>query len=286
MADVKKFLSYDEQLEHLKSVGLVIEDDVVAKDILSKINYYRLINAYSLGLYSRRNPEDKYAEGVTFYQLYDLYNFDSELRQVMSVLLENFEILFRTKLAYYIGEKYGALGYLNPEIFKNNEYHTQFLEDLEREKTHQKKSPIIEHHNENYDGKLPVWVLVEIASFGMISKLYSNLNDDDQKNIAKAFNVRPYYLKGWLRSFVEIRNICAHYGRLYNKILTFPPPLYRDMEFDNTRVFAVLYILTRFADDKLWLKQVLKLRVAFEEHKSAELHKVGFPENWETLWSK
>ncbi|MBP3939506.1 MAG: Abi family protein [Clostridia bacterium] len=285
MSEVKKFLCYEEQIEHLKSVGLTIEEDSVAKEILSKVNYYRLINAYSLGLYSSRNPEDRYIEGVTFYQLYDLYQFDSELRQVLSVLLENFEILFRTKLAYYIGEKYGALGYLSPEIFKNDEYHTQFLEDLEREKTHQSKSPIIEHHNEHYEGQLPIWVLVEIASFGMISKMYSNLNDEDQKNLAKEFNVKAYYLKNWLRSFVEIRNVCAHYGRLYNKVLTFPPPLFRDMNFDNTRVFSVLYILTRFADDKLWLRQVLKLKVSFEEHKSVELHKVGFPEDWEKLWS-
>ncbi|MBP3327994.1 MAG: Abi family protein [Clostridia bacterium] len=283
MADVKEFLTYEEQLEHLKGAGLHIENDDVAKYILSKVNYYRLINAYSLGLYAEREPHDKYKPGITFYQIYDLYKFDLSLRHIMSELLEEFEILFRTKLAYYIGEKYGPLGYLDSLIFKNEEYHNSFIEDLNREKVRQKNSPIIKHHNAHYDGNLPIWVLVEVVSFGVISKLYSNMKLEDQKNIAKEIGLKPKYLKSWLRSFVEIRNVCAHYGRLYNKILISPPQLYNDVDFDNTRIFAVLYVLKRFASERLWTTQLVDLKLAITEHKSIELSKIGFPENWEKL---
>lgn len=283
MAEVKAFLTYDEQIEHLKKAGLIIENDDFAKKVLSKLNYYRLINAYSLDLYAERKPHDKYKDGVTFYQIYDLYCFDLSLRHIMSELLEEFEILFRTKLAYFIGEKYGALGYLEPFVFKSNDYHDDFLKALEREKERQKNSPIIKHHNAAYSGQLPIWVLVEVMSFGEISKFYSNLRKEDQKIIAKEFKTKPQYLKSWLRSFVEIRNVCAHYGRLYNKTLISPPQLYNDVTFDNRRIFAVLYILKRFVNDKLWMSQMLKLKTAITEHTAIELSKIGFPETWETI---
>ena len=47
--NVKPFKTYKEQIELLKSRGLIISNDTVAEAILRKMNYYRLSD-YSLTL--------------------------------------------------------------------------------------------------------------------------------------------------------------------------------------------------------------------------------------------
>ena len=67
--------TYEEQIQLLKSRGLVVESEDFASEVLSKINYYRL-SAYTLTL----KKDDRFYEGVTFEQLYSLYEFDRKLR--------------------------------------------------------------------------------------------------------------------------------------------------------------------------------------------------------------
>ena len=56
MGDMKEHqppMTIDEQVENLKSIGLVVEDEEYAKRILNDISYFRLVKAYSLNLKSR-----------------------------------------------------------------------------------------------------------------------------------------------------------------------------------------------------------------------------------------
>ena len=52
-----------EQVENLKSLGLIINDEEYAKKILNDISYFRIIKAYSLGFKTRNG---NYNDGVTF----------------------------------------------------------------------------------------------------------------------------------------------------------------------------------------------------------------------------
>ncbi|UOF90092.1 Abi family protein [Fodinisporobacter ferrooxydans] len=63
--------TFEEQIQILKSRGLIIEDEDFAIRTLKKINYYRL-SAYGLSL----KQNDQYQPGVTFNQIYALYEFD------------------------------------------------------------------------------------------------------------------------------------------------------------------------------------------------------------------
>ena len=56
----------DEQVENLKSIGLIVEDEEYAKRILNDISYFRLIKAYSLNL---KPKNGNYVDKVTFEQL-------------------------------------------------------------------------------------------------------------------------------------------------------------------------------------------------------------------------
>ena len=75
---------------------------------------------------------------------------------------------------------------------------------------------------------MPIYALVEVFSFGTLSKFYKNMKNGDKKIVAKSFGVGYTYLESWLESIVYVRNICAHYGRLYNAKLAKTPILYKE----------------------------------------------------------
>jgi len=277
---VKQFLSIAQQVDYLRSAGMRIDDEDSAAEILSGTNYYRLINAYALGLYID-NEKTKFKPGISFGDIYGLYVFDCKLRHILSEMLEEFEIIFRTNLAYHIGETYGPLGYLNSAMFSSNDYFMEMLAAMQREKSVQCKSPIVKHHDENYGGDIPVWAIVEILPFGTISKMFKNMLPKDKTIISRSVGVHQYaFLESWLRSFVEVRNTCAHYGRLYNKQLLFPPRLPKECDFPSNRIFAVLYLLRPFLKPQASISATLRLKEALEHHPSVDRSKIGFPANY------
>ena len=63
------------------------------------------------------------------------------------------------------------------------------------------KAPFVKNFKENYEGgKLPIYALVEVFSFGTLSKFYKNMLNRDKKAIAKSFGVGYTYLESWLES--------------------------------------------------------------------------------------
>ena len=67
-------LTIDQQLENLKSLNLIIENEEHAKRILNDISYFRLIKAFSLGL---KPKNGSYNGKVSFDQIVDLYKFNA-----------------------------------------------------------------------------------------------------------------------------------------------------------------------------------------------------------------
>lgn len=123
---IKQPKTYEEQIKILKKRGLVIEDEIYAQDILSKINYYRF-SAYTLTL----KNDDLFHEGISFDQIYTLYEFDRKLRLDLLSLLEQIEISFRTKISYHLAHKYGATPHLNSSFFENERYFNDMTRQIE-----------------------------------------------------------------------------------------------------------------------------------------------------------
>ena len=150
------------------------------------------------------------------------------------------------------------------------------------------KSPYIVNFKNNYkESKIPFYAAIELFSFGMLSRFYSNLKNEDKKIIAKTgFNVGYTYFESWIQSIAFVRNICAHYGRLYNFKLIKPPNLYKEYSgIDNYRVFAVILCLKTLIDDKmLWQTFVDELNSLVELYSSSiNLNYIGFVDDWYEL---
>ena len=98
-------MTIDEQVENLKSIGLIVEDEDYAKKILNDISYFRLIKAYSLNL---KTKNGNYGDKVTFEQIVELYLFNANFRQIIFPQIEKIEINVRCRIANYFAEQYGV----------------------------------------------------------------------------------------------------------------------------------------------------------------------------------
>lgn len=282
---IKPPKTFAEQVDILKRRNLIISNEQRAIEVLKRINYYRL-SAYFLSL--KQEGTDLFIDGTAFDKIYRIYEFDVKLRNLLLEQLERIEIAFRTHIAYLLGHKYDALGYMQGEHFLNEERHTEFLAELVKELGRKKRELFVTHHFDHYAGKFPVWVAIEVISFGTLSKLYSNLKIKDKKEIAKLYYKVPYlFLENWLMILAYIRNVCAHFARIYNKSLVKKPKLGEKdkLELGNDKIFAPIFVMKKLAGSQVeWKTFVTKLESLIEEYKDEiELHRIGFPVNWSDL---
>ncbi len=280
-------LSVEDQVKNLIHLELTIEDEAYAQDFLNDVSYFRLIKAYSLGL---KPKNGKYNEGVTFSQIVQLYKFNCNFRQLLFALIERIEVNLRCRLANHFSSKYGVLGYEDAANFANTDYHGEFLDDIQREVERNSKSPFVRNFRINYkDGKIPMYALVELFSFGTLSKFFKNMKNEDKKAIASTYGVGYTYFESWIESIAYVRNLCAHYGRLYNAKLSKTPMLYKQYTkagIGNIRVFGVLICLSHLIPhDAHWEAFVDQLAALLQKYPSVKIETMGFPENWKDYLS-
>ena len=297
MPQLKPALTYAQQIDRLKNVhNLSIADDEAALEILKKVNYYRL-SAYGLGL-SKKDDKEKYIDGISLEYLYRLYEFDSIFRNKLLHVIEQIEIQLRTQLSNFIALKYGPEGYADERNFADKKMrdeksvHTTIIENFSKERDRQKNAPFVKHHMCKYNGHFPIWVAIELFTFGSLASLYSIMLLEDRKEIARLYDTKPKYLMSWILALVELRNICAHYGRLYNMPLKQTPYLYsehRKYRFDKlNKIFpALLSIKRMLSDDERWYSFEKQLEKLIDEYRDVvRLQYVGFPEEWKEVLSK
>ncbi|MGL4847795.1 MAG: Abi family protein [Clostridium sp.] len=289
----KPFKSIEEQIIILKSRGLIIEDDEYAKKILIHINYYRL-SGYTLTL--RRN--NVFNKNIKIEQIMEIYKFDYELRNLISSLLEYIEVSFRTHFGYFHAKEYGPLGYLDKENFDKEEYYEKFYSNIEQFiKENGKNEAFIKHHEEKYDGKFPVWTIVELMSFGCLSRGFKNLKEDIKREIClECYKTIPYsYIENWLRGFVILRNICAHRGRLYNRYISFSPKFSQkdkrylrgkgiDLNETSKRVFGYIYIIFKLIkDDEIKNDFIDRFSELINKYSFVKIEHYGFNKEWKEI---
>ncbi|MGN1419619.1 MAG: Abi family protein [Acutalibacteraceae bacterium] len=297
MSNLKEPLTYEQQIDRLQNFhNLIINNEEEAKNILQKVNYYRL-SAYGIGLKKSKNSEE-YVDGTTLEDLYRLYKFDSRFRNILIHIIEQLEIQLRSQISYHIAIQYGAEGYMNKEIFQkkynknNEEIYENIIKSFRQECEHQKNTPFVKHHRIKYDNHFPIWVAVELLTFGNLSSLYSIMKNEDKQSLAKLYHTKPAYLNGWILALVEIRNICAHYGRIYNMPLKQSPYLYSEYaRYKNSeikKIFPVVITIRRMLNNnELWKSFFAEMTALFDEYSDViNLSFVGFPKDWKEVLDK
>ena len=279
--EIKRATTYREQLSKIRERGCLIEDEATCLKILELVNYYRL-TAYFLPF---RNSDSSYLPGTSLEKVYGIYEFDRLLRQILFSALEEIEIALRSRLAYFFVHKHSPTAYLDEGYFSKNHDHKKFIETLQREIDHNSKVLFVKHHKEKYDGIFPLWVATELFSFGMLSYFYADMINADQKEFSREYyNTIPRNLKSWLRCATDLRNICAHYGRLYYRIFSAIPANIAEISEEQERSLwaAFLAIRNLYPDHQKWNEQVLpEVERLFDKFKHCvQLNHIGFPTNW------
>jgi abortive infection bacteriophage resistance protein len=228
----KTFTSTNAQLRKLRSRGMVISNGSKAKRIIEMENYYNLINGYKRLFLdtSYLGPDEAYLPGTRFEEVYALYLFDRELRNLFMRYILEIENNVKSVLAHDFSGKYGHDNYLKVSNFdtsvKRWEKKTtaqkigdvsDLISNLQHETARHlsKNNPMISHYMLEY-GYVPLWVLVNTLTLGTISIFYSYLSQKDQNDIGRHFMLKPEEMNSFLQVLTIYRNACAHDERLYN----------------------------------------------------------------------
>lgn len=278
---VKDAKTFEEQMEILRSRGCIIDDEDGCLDVLSSINYYRL-SAYFLPY---RDGENQFKAGTNFYAVYRSYEFDRKMREILWSVIGVIEINLRTMFAYYHAHKYGALGYMNKDNYNSKHNHKKFIKSFQREIEQNKRVPFVRHHIDRYENRFPIWVAVELFSFGMLSRFYADMKRADKKKLCRELGQpSDVILESWLRCCTDLRNICAHYGRLYFRTFSACPATERGSRYTlEKNLFSYILMLKRmYTFPNQWNKECASHIVALVEEYTDEikLEHIGFPENW------
>ncbi len=282
---IKPHLTYQEQLELLKSRGLIVKDEQFAIIKLQHISYYRL-SAYFLPFQSTK---DKFDEGITFETIIELYHFDKELRILTFSAIEKIEIFLRTSVAYNFSKNHTPLGYTDSENFCCDEKDFEWLmRDITKE-TRRSKETFVKHFRDSYtDEDLPVWMVVEIISFGTLSKLYTMLCAQTEKEILNEINLPSVVFKNWLHVLSYVRNLSAHHSRLWNRQFVIKAKIpkhkkeFNGISNDKYHTFAVIvhYILKAINDTFEFKTELNNL---LDKYPQVDRKAMGFVDGWEEL---
>ncbi len=303
----KQFKNLDEQIEIFKHKGLIINDEKYAKDVLLRENYF-FLSGYR-HLFFRSNKEKKFIPGTRFEELYSVFLFDRSFRNVIFKYLLVIENNLKSITSYQLSKKYGyrERDYLKVKNFTSNPEKSRQVADLIQKMKRQirvngSQHSATMHYATNY-GYIPLWILVKVLSFGIVSEMYSILKSEDQKAIGEIYHVEPYQLSFYLPILANYRNLCAHEDILYDnktqkeigntifhQLLNIPK---KDGEYiyGKNDLFALLIIMKQMLKKEDFNNMCLELDNVIETLNynlvtikiDKVLNKMGFPDNWKDL---
>lgn len=222
----KVFLTYRQQVNHLKSKSLGVSKTQIPMRVLKRENYYNVINGYKelfIAIPETTTTIEKYKKGANFNELYALYKFDCELRYIFLKRILRIENTIKSIIAYNFSEKYGHKNYLDPSNFdfqqgnanKISKINKMILVINKNIKDQEDKNGVIKHYKMKHN-YIPLWVLMNILTIGNINYFYSLMKQSDRQKIAKQFNVLDSELTPIIGIITQARNKCAHDERFYD----------------------------------------------------------------------
>ena len=290
----KPFLLYQAQIELLKSRGMKFPDENKASHLFENISYYRFSGYWYPLLADKQNHIFKPNAG--FETAFNLYKFDREFRKLIISELEKIEVAVRSKMAYILSMEHNAFWAEDAALFINPQVHQSTLNKIQEELDRSDEEFILAFKSKYSNLFPPSFILLEIASFGALSRLYGNIKPGkDKKDVAKSFGLPDKVLESWLHSLVYIRNMCAHHTRLWNRQIGIKPLFPRRTHntwintdgISNRRMYYVLSMIIYFLNTinpKHSFKQ--KLESLFQKYPNVDRTAMGFPADWqnEPLW--
>ena len=300
----------------------------MAQACLERIGYYRLsgywypfrkshLSVHPLNGTPLINPltgkqvlivEDGFRFGSTFQQVMNLYVFDKRLRLIFLDAIERVEIALRVDMALLLGQR-SPWAHRDPLQFNRDfgsrvnttgqTVHQKWLGRLD-DSYIKSKEEFVKHFKAKYPRDYPpIWIAVELWDFGMLSVMLEGLKHSDQSQLAKKYLLpRPELLTSLARNINNIRNICAHHSRLWNRSPAdrlAPPRSGEIAVLDHlavdlnarSRVYATAallqYLLRIINPSTRWSQRLKDHMNTLPTTNGIELVQAGFPSGWDSL---
>lgn len=193
----KPKLNYEEQINKLKSLGILFNEiqENEAKNILKNNSYFFKLSSFRKNF--RKDNSGNY--NIEFSALSDLATLDMRLRYTLLPMCLDIEHSLKTEILEKITNDSDEDGYQIIQDFINNHYG-----DLEKifSCVTKRDGEVIPSFKKYYDDP-PVWVCLELMSFGQFSafvEFYSDRTNDEELRKAGKF----------IKFAKNIRNKCAH----------------------------------------------------------------------------
>ena len=297
---------------------MLMENEHKAESYLLNIGYHRL-SAYIYPFYRSPKSDLMLKEGTTFEQVLTLYRFDKKLRMLLFNEIEKIEVAIRSVLAdTYTAAQVSGAGFgvairsvladigcqelddrywiTKPGYFANADKFNQTLAVIEKELASSKED-YIEDFRRNYVEKYPpAWMITEVLSFGNLNYIYSNIaNNRLMKRIACYFGLKPQVFTSWLTVLANLRNMCCHHARVWNRDFMLNPAEPRKTsnawidtsKIDKKKIFyrlcIVRYFLSSISPNNNFHEKINILLTLFP---SIDITAMGFSKEWQkdTLW--
>lgn len=213
----RKATRTDEQLRILQDRGLMVQINLENQQRSENIGYFKF-KGYCLPFYESGSNEN-FIEGTTFKDVHASYIFDQKLHRILYGLLSRVEAQVKSIIGTKIAVEYGPLSHYNKKIFRTSEYQADWVRVLKQNESRAelRRELYVEHYKKVYEDKVPIWVALEMSTLGMVSKLYSDVTPEIQKEIAaEKYDVPYVYLSSWLQFLTVVRNFCAHNNRTFD----------------------------------------------------------------------
>jgi len=299
-----------EQCDALENKGLIINDVTDASKKIERIGYYRL-KAYMLPFRDLSDPQKPFINDAEFSDVYELYSFDEEFRNLIFSYIQKIEVGVRSIFSQFMClEENNAFWHVDSNIFGHgnidysntvSKVRNLFLSSREEFATYY-KSNYYNSFCKFYSDLPPSWSCIELMSFGNMSSTIRSVSDEyiQNKKLDRMANRKLGVNKfrklcNWIGVIHEVRNHVAHHARLFNRnykapdgvkqILSTNVPLVRigeRQEEQLNRIYTALAVMQQILKklgypaigpdlDRLFFKYPIHARF---------LASMGFPANW------
>ncbi|MDO4268557.1 MAG: Abi family protein, partial [Eubacteriales bacterium] len=181
--------------------------------------------------------QNKYVPGTKFDDIFHLYQFDQELSALIFSMISKIEVALRVHLVEALLVHGDALILQDSSIFKEKKMYWQNMSMIASEIA-RSNDVFIKHNFENHEGEVPVWAVVEVLSFGTLSKIIKNLktgigsaysilaaNYQYTSKKGNLANPSQKMFTSWVQGVSILRNMCAHNSRIYNRTIHTTPEI-------------------------------------------------------------
>ena len=292
----KPYSSPEQIVQILKSRGMLIKDEHTVGNYLMNIGYHRL-SAYIYPFYKSPKSDLLLKEGTTFEQALTLYRFDKKLRILLFNEIEKIEVAIRSALANLGCQELNDRYWITKlEYFASADKFNQTLAVIEKELASSKEDYIEDFRCNYIENYPPAWMITEVLSFGNLNYIYSNIASNQlMKRIADYFGLKPQVFTSWLTVLANLRNMCCHHARVWNRDFMLNPAEPKKTKsawidtskLDKKRIYyrlcIIRYFLSSVSPNNNFNEKLSNLLADFP---SIDITAMGFNKEWqkEELW--